>query len=72
MPGSLAEELKRILALQKAKGTRYVWLSPQNAQAFFFSMPQISAQQPIQPQANTRMQAAPWPAQQGSNLRQTD
>ena len=39
MPGSLAEELKRILALQKAKGTRYVWLSPQNAQAFFFSAP---------------------------------
>ena len=64
MPGSLAEELKRILALQKAKGTRYVWLSPQNAQAFFFSMPQISVQQPIQPQANTRTQAAPWPAQQ--------
>ena len=24
MPGSLAEELKRILALQQAKGTRYV------------------------------------------------
>ena len=64
MPGSLAEELKRILALQKAKGTRYVWLSPQNAQSFFFSMPQIPAQQPIQPQANTYTQSVPTPAQQ--------
>ncbi|MBO7091708.1 MAG: uracil-DNA glycosylase [Victivallales bacterium] len=66
MPGSLAEELKRILALQKAKGTRYVWLSPQNAQSFFFSMPQIPVQQPIQPQSNTYTQSAPRPAPQPS------
>ncbi len=64
MPGSLAEELKRILALQKAKGTRYVWLSPQNAQAFFYSVPRIPTQQPIQPQVNTYTQSAPMPAQQ--------
>ena len=58
MPGSLAEELKRILALQKAKGTRYVWLSPQNAQAFFFSSPQLGMQRPPMqpPQANSFMQ----------------
>lgn len=58
MPGSLAEELKRILALQKAKGTRYVWLSPQNAQLFFFSVPQLGMQRPPmqQPQANSFMQ----------------
>ena len=58
MPGSLAEELKRILALQKAKGTRYVWLSPQNAQAFFFSAPQLGMQRPPMqpPQANSFMQ----------------
>jgi DNA polymerase len=66
MPGSLAEELKRILALQKAKGTRYVWLSPQNAQSFFFSMPQVPMQQPIQPQANTYTQSDPRPAPQPS------
>jgi DNA polymerase len=61
MPGSLAEELKRILALQKAKGTRYVWLSPQNAQAFFFSAPQLNMPRPPmqQPQANSFMQPSP-------------
>jgi DNA polymerase len=61
MPGSLAEELKRILALQKAKGTRYVWLSPQNAQAFFFSAPQLNMPRPPmqQPQANSFTQPSP-------------
>lgn len=57
MPGSLAEELKRILALQKAKGARYAWLSPQNAQAFFFSAPQLNMQQP--PMAQTPMPQQP-------------
>ena len=62
MPGSLAEELKRILALQKAKGTRYVWLSPQNAQAFFFSAPQLNMQRP--PMAQPPMQQRPPMVQQ--------
>ncbi|MBR4900878.1 MAG: uracil-DNA glycosylase [Victivallales bacterium] len=62
MPGSLAEELKRILALQKAKGTRYVWLSPQNAQAFFFSAPQLNMQQP--PMMQQPMQQRPPMVQQ--------
>ena len=57
MPGSLAEELKRILALQKAKGARYAWLSPQNAQAFFFSAPQLNMQRP--PMAQTPMPQQP-------------
>ncbi len=57
MPGSLAEELKRILALQKAKGARYAWLSPQNAQAFFFSAPQLNMQRP--PMAQQPMQQQP-------------
>ena len=47
MPGSIAEELLRILALQKAKGMRYAWLSPQNAQAFFFSNPQFNTRQSL-------------------------
>lgn len=57
MPGSLAEELKRILALQKAKGARYAWLSPQNAQAFFFSAPQLNMQRP--PMAQPPLQQQP-------------
>ena len=57
MPGSLAEELKRILALQKAKGACYAWLSPQNAQAFFFSAPQLNMQRP--PMAQTPMPQQP-------------
>ncbi len=62
MPGSLAEELKRILALQKAKGARYAWLSPQNAQAFFFSAPQLNMQRPPMaqpPMAQPPMQRPP-------------
>ncbi|MBP5671888.1 MAG: uracil-DNA glycosylase [Victivallales bacterium] len=55
MPGSIAEELLRILALQKAKGVRYAWLSPQNAQAFFFSNPQINTRQNF-----TQPPAAPY------------
>ncbi len=57
MPGSLAEELKRILALQKAKGAHYAWLSPQNAQAFFFSAPQLNMQRP--PMAQPPLQQQP-------------
>ena len=57
MPGSLAEELKRILALQKAKGARYAWLSPQNAQAFFFSAPLLNMQRP--PMTQPPMQQQP-------------
>ena len=74
MPGSLAEELLRILALQKAKGGRYAWLSPQNVQAFFFSAPQFNARQTFptqQPsQANTFGQTAPRPAPQQPPMQQ--
>ena len=67
MPGSLAEELKRILALQKAKGARYAWLSPQNAQAFFFSAPQLNMQRP--PMTQPPLQQQP-PMQQQPPLQQ--
>ena len=67
MPGSLAEELKRILALQKAKGARYAWLSPQNAQAFFFSAPLLNMQRP--PMTQPPLQQQP-PMQQQPPLQQ--
>jgi len=62
MPGSLAEELLRILALQKAKGVRYAWISPQNAQPFFFSAPQLNARQPLPPQPPSQAAMTPQPS----------
>ncbi len=47
MPGTIAEELLRILAAKKASGKTCAWISPQNAQAFFYGTPTRQPQQPV-------------------------
>ena len=39
MPGTITQELLRILVAQKASGKTCAWISPQNAQAFFYGNP---------------------------------